>query len=294
MKRRTGFFLLTITLFTACERDIAIVPDISAPKLVVDAEIENNRPPVIVLSRSLNFFSSIDSAELANSFVHNAVVTIQEGNTVYPMKEFEVRSANGNRIFYYSNDTLQPQQLTGQLGKKYLLTITVNGQTYGSETEIPLLTKTVDSLWWKKAPNNKDTTKVVLIGRVADPPGLGNYIRYFTRVGNNAFLPGVNSVFDDNIIDGKTYEIQIDKGVNRNEEIDFEEYGFFKRGDTATVKLCNINKPTYDFWRTWEFNFQSIGNPFSSPGKVIGNISNGALGAFCGYAAQYRSLIIPK
>lgn len=293
MKRWTGFFLLII-LLTGCERDIAILPNASAPKLVVDAEIENNRPPIIFLSKSLNFFSSIDSAELANSFVHNAVVTIQEGNTVYSMKEFEVRGTNGNRIFYYSNDPLSTQQLLGQFGKKYKLTITVDGQTYNSETEIPLLTKTVDSIWWKKAPNNEDSSKVVLMGRVADPPGLGNYIRYFTRVGSQPFLPGGNSVFDDNIIDGKTYEIQIDKGVNRNEEIDFEEYGFFKRGDTATVKLCNISKPTYDFWRTWEFNFQSIGNPFSSPGKVIGNISNGALGAFCGYAAQYRSLIIPK
>lgn len=293
MKRWTGFLLLLIG-FTGCERDIAITPNISAPKLVVDAEIENNRPPLIFLSKSLNFFSSIDSAELANSFVHNASVTIKEGNTVYSMKEFEVKGSNGNRIFYYSNDPLSPQQLLGQLGKKYTLTITVDGQTYNSETEIPLLTKTMDSIWWKKAPNNEDSTKVVLMGRVSDPPGLGNYIRYFTSVNRQPFLPGGNSVFDDNIIDGKTYEIQIDKGVNRNEEIDFEEYGFFKKGDTATVKLCNISKPTYDFWRTWEFNFQSIGNPFSSPGKVIGNISNGALGAFCGYAAQYRSLIIPK
>lgn len=293
MKRWTGFFLLMI-LLTGCERDIAITPNTAAPKLVVDAEIENNRPPIILLSNSLNFFSSIDSAELANSFVHNAVVTIQEGNTVYPMKEFEVRGANGNRIFYYSNDPLYPQPLIGQLGKQYKLSIVVNGQTYNSETAIPLLTKTMDSIWWKKAPNNEDSTKVVIMGRVKDPPGLGNYIRYFTSVNNQPFLPGGNSVFDDNIIDGKTYEIQIDKGVNRNEEIDFEEYGFFKKGDTATIKLCNITKPTYDFWRTWEFNFQSVGNPFSSPGKVIGNISNGALGAFCGYAAQYRSLIIPK
>lgn len=46
MKRWTGFLLLLI-VFTGCERDIAIVPTTSAPKLVVDAEIENNRPPLI-------------------------------------------------------------------------------------------------------------------------------------------------------------------------------------------------------------------------------------------------------
>lgn len=279
---------------TACERDIEILPDRTSPKVVVDGEIENNRPPIIVISNSLNFFSTIDSTELANSFVHNATVTIREGSTVYPMKEFEVILSSGRRIYYYSNDPQNLNPLFGRLGRRYELTITVGTETYRSETEIPLLTKTMDSLWWKQAPNNEDPKKVILMAKVTDPPGLGNYIRYFTSENNKPFLPGLNSVFDDNIIDGKTYDIQVDKGVNRNEEIEFEEYGFFNRGDTAVVKLCNINKSSYDFWRTWEFNLQSIGNPFSSPGKVIGNISNNGLGAFCGYAAQYRTLIIPK
>ena len=43
-----------------------------------------------------------------------------------------------------------------------------------------------------------------------------------------------------------------------------------------------------------EFSYQSLGNPFSSPGSVLGNISNDGLGSFCGYAVQYKTLIIPK
>ena len=43
-----------------------------------------------------------------------------------------------------------------------------------------------------------------------------------------------------------------------------------------------------------EYSYQSIGNPFSSPTKVLGNISNNALGYFGGYAAQYDTIIIPK
>ncbi|BFG69643.1 hypothetical protein KACHI17_05240 [Sediminibacterium sp. KACHI17] len=293
MFRKLIFLLLSITLIS-CEREINIVPTVRDSRLVVDAEIENGRPPIVVLSRSLNFFTTIDSAELAASYVRNASVTIQEGNTIYPLKEFELRDSSGNRFYYYSTDPQGASPLTGQFGKTYKLSITVDGNSYNSETSIPLLTKTMDSIWWKPAPNNDDPKKVVLMARVQDPPGLGNYIRYFTRQNRQPFLPGLNSVFDDNIIDGKTYEIQVDRGVNRNEEIDFETYGFFQKGDTVSVKLCNINKSTFDFWRTWEFNLQSVGNPFSSPGKVIGNISNNALGAFCGYAAQYRSLIIPK
>ena len=51
-------------------------------------------------------------------------------------------------------------------------------------------------------------------------------------------------------------------------------------GDTVTFKFCNIDKATYTFWSSWEFAYQSIGNPFAQPNKVVGNISNGALGAF--------------
>ncbi|MEO6537303.1 MAG: DUF4249 domain-containing protein, partial [Ferruginibacter sp.] len=60
---------------------------------------------------------------------------------------------------------------------------------------------------------------------------------------------------------------------------------------TVTLKFCNIQKPVYLFWSTWEFAYQSIGNPFAQPNKVLGNISNGALGSFSGYAAFYRTII---
>ena len=69
---------------------------------------------------------------------------------------------------------------------------------------------------------------------------------------------------------------------------------FFKKGDVVTLKVCNIDRDAYNFFSTWEFAFQSIGNPFSQPNKVMGNISNGALGAFYGYGAVYKTLVIPK
>src|SRR5262249_40417986 len=127
-----------------------------------------------------------------------------------------------------------------------------------------------------------------------DPAGLGNYIRYFTSVNHEDFYPGLNSVYDDQVIDGKSYSVQVEKGVDRNADIDFDNYGFFHKGDHITVKLCNIDKATYDFCRTMEYSYSSIGNPFSSPTKVIGNISNGALGYFGGYAVQYSGIVIPE
>ena len=58
--------------------------------------------------------------------------------------------------------------------------------------------------------------------------------------------------------------------------------------------MTNIDKVCFDFWRTIEYSYSSIGNPFSSPTKVLSNISGGALGYFGGYAVQYKSINIPK
>ena len=167
---RNLIFVWVCILLIACEREINITPVNKDSRLVVDAEIENGRAPIVVLSKSLNFFSTIDSAELANSYIRNATVSIQEGNTIYPLKEFEIRDTSGNRFYYYSTDPQAIPQLIGQFGKNYKLSINVEGISYTSETTIPLLTKTMDSIWWKPAPNNDDPKKVVLMARVQDPP----------------------------------------------------------------------------------------------------------------------------
>lgn len=293
---RWGFIvILTVLLLQACEKTIQVQPDQQAPKLVVEAQIESGQPPIVVLSHSIDYFSTIDASALNNTYVHGAKVTVSDGQKTVTLKETAVPLTGGYYFYYYSTSQNSPLSLMyGDFGKKYDLQIETGGQVYQATTTIPQPARKIDSLWWKPAPNNPDTTKAVLMARVTDPPGYGNYIRYFTSVNGKDFYPGQNSVFDDQIIDGTTYDIQIDKGVTRSEKLNLDEYGYFKRGDTAIVKMCNIDKASYDFWRTWEFTYQSVGNPFSTPGKVISNIGNGGLGSFCGYAVQYKRLIIPK
>ncbi len=295
MKKWVPLFCLIAT-FISCEKDIDFQPDSQAPKLVVDAQIETGQAPIVVLTHSLNYFSAIDPSMLAGSFVHAAKIVMMDGTNTYQLKEYSY-SSGANTFYFYSNDIASPATaIIGQNGKKYDMSIVVDGVTYASSTNIPLLLKKIDSIWWKKAPNNADTTTSIVMARVTDPPGFGNYIRYFTRNRNgNPFLPGDKSVFDDQVIDSKTYDIPVDQGVDRTKpSISNDSSSYFYRGDTVTIKFCNIDKASYDFWNTWEFAYQSIGNPFSSPNKVIGNISNNALGAFCGYATQFKTVIIPK
>ena len=281
-------------IFSACEKAINFTPQNANTSVVVEAYIENGLPPMVILSRSMDYFSKISPDILASSFIHNAEIFVSNGAKTHKLKEYGVPAGNGYTVYYYSIDSSSlPTAFVGEFNTAYSLRIVSEGKEYTANTTIPALAKTVDSLWWKPAAANPDTTKVVVMSKVTDPPGFGNYIRYYTKVNDSLFFPPPASVYDDQIVDGTTYEIEVEHGVNRNEKIDFENYSFFMKGDTVTVKLTNIDKNTYDFWRTMEFSYASIGNPFSSPTKVLSNVK-GALGYFGGYAVQYKTLVIPK
>jgi hypothetical protein len=288
--------LMVSALMIGCEKTIDISPDVQTPKLVVDAQIEAGQAPIVLLSKSLSFFSTIDTATLYGSFIKDAKVSITDGVITHQLRFYDIRTSTGERLLYYSNDITNPSTaIIGAERKNYQLRIEWAGTIYTGNTRIPPLVKKIDSLFGKPVPNRPATDSfTVLMATATDPPGLGNYIRYFTKVNREPFYPGYNSVFDDDVIDGKTYTVSVDKGVDKNQLLERDNYGFFKKGDTVTVKFSNIDKATFDFWRTWEFSYQSNGNPFSSPGVVLGNMSNGALGAFCGYSSQFKTIIIPK
>ena len=287
-----GHVLIFISLFLfSCEKDIDLKLDPSENRLVVDANIENGRPPVVFLSKSIDYFSKITPALLSESFVHNAQVSVSDGLQNVKLVEDTLIDVTGNKIFYYT--TPQGSLFLGKINSTYNLNIQVGNELYTSTTTIPEITRRVDSIWWEKLPFSDDPKASRVMITAKDKPGLGDYIRYFTKVNSGPFLPGFTSVYDDDIIDGKTYTIPLEKGFDKN-GIFVDSLSYYKRGDTVTFKLCQIDKNTYEFWRTYEFSYQSIGNPFSSPVKIQSNISNNALGCFSGYAAQYRTLIIPK
>lgn len=295
MKIKILFILLSfLLLFSSCEKSVDFNPDKITPKLVVEGTIENGQPPVIYISKSLDYFSAINPAILTASFVRDAEVFVSNGTLTHKLKEYSIPAPGGYNFYYYSIDSSNPgTAFTGELNKNYSLRIIWQGNTYTASTTIPNTTRRIDSIFWKQSPAGNPAEKVALMIRATDPAGYGDYIRYFTRRNSEQLYPGLNSVYDDQIIDGSTYEVQVERGVERTGSQP-EGFTYFNKGDTVTLKLCNIDKATFDFWRTMEFTYSSVGNPFSSPTKVISNIKGGGLGYFGGYAAQYRTLIIPQ
>jgi len=70
------FWLLLLLAFTSCEKDIDFDLLEAEPLPVIDGRIEQGEYPVVVLTKSLNYFNVLDLSLLAGSFIRNAEVSI--------------------------------------------------------------------------------------------------------------------------------------------------------------------------------------------------------------------------
>ncbi|HEY9176930.1 MAG TPA: DUF4249 family protein, partial [Flavipsychrobacter sp.] len=124
-----------------------------------------------------------------------------------------------------------------------------------------------------------------------DPDTAGNYLRYYTSVNNGPMLPALNSVFNDEIINGTAFNSEFPLGEPRAAITSFDSLGVCYPGDTVTVKWTAIEKNVYNFWSTYEYALGTLGSPFATPIQVKSNISNGALGVWAGYGALYYTIV---
>ncbi|MCL6523180.1 MAG: DUF4249 domain-containing protein [Thermoflavifilum sp.] len=283
-------------VMSGCEKNIHIQLPTPSEQLVVEGYIESYRHPIVILTRSFSYFAGLDSEFIDQLFVHGAQVMVKDVqlNDSIWLEEQEQDTLGG--IHFYSYRPPQSTHFIGLPGHSYRLWIRVNGQDYQAETTIPASGMELDSLYYllvKPTPEHPDTDRVVLYGRFYDPPERGDYSRYFTKVNTEPFYPGYFSVASDELVNGTVFDFQLERGVNKALPIDQKNYGTFRFGDTITVKFCDIDKATYDFWHTWEYAFANNGNPFSVPIDVLGNIP-GALGYWGGYRSMYKTIYIPK
>ena len=132
------FLVVVSVLFLACEKEVKINLNTGPAKLVVDGQIETGGVPLVILTKSIGYFSKIDLGTLENSFVHGATVTVSDGLSSVSLKEYSLDTGiNGtNKFFLYSVDTAGPAALNfrGVLDGNYLLTIQYEGYTYESVT----------------------------------------------------------------------------------------------------------------------------------------------------------------
>jgi len=293
-----ALFCILVTFFS-CEKEVDIKLDTGEPRLVVEGGIENDLPPIVMLSKSIGYFEKIDLETLQNTSVHGAEVYVSDGTKTVQLKEFSVDTgSNGFKFYYYSlvdfnNPVFPPLDsiILGEFEKYYTLTIKHEGQVYTSTTKIPTPTP-IDSIL-TKVPGRpgSDTNARTLEIYFKDPDTSGNYVRYYTKRNDEPLYPGLNSVYSDEIIDGKPFNAEFPLGEPRSVVKSFDSLGVCYQGDSITLKWAAIDKRVYDFWNTYEFALGTLGSPFATPIQVNSNISNNALGVWAGYGALYFQLV---
>jgi hypothetical protein len=279
-------FLVCCCAFAACEKDVTVNLPQDEAQMVIEGTIATGKYPEVILTRSFSYFSHISVDQLKAAFVHNAVITISDGSNTMQLKEFYKDTTNQVKWYYYTADTTQAGAFRGTRGNSYTLRIAVDGKTYQAATTIPATGMVIDSLWSTGTSQGANLAK--LMARISDPPQTGNYARYKTARNGGVFRPGINSTIDDQIVNGTRFNFMLEAGHDRTQEINYDTYGYFNKGDSVRIEFSIIDKATFDFWRSLDYAYVSNGNIFTSPIQVRGNIT-GALGYWGGYATTYRS-----
>ncbi|WP_242918916.1 DUF4249 domain-containing protein [Pontibacter liquoris] len=301
--------LLVLLLLAGCEQNLTLTLPEGEVQLVVEGHIEQNAPPVVILTRSVPVFSTISPEELQKSFVHDAQVVITSQGQDYVLQEVSsaaftpelmqavsaqlgipaalLGSQNGFLYYVYTSD-----ELKGQLGGSYQLRISQGGHVLTATTTIPQLNP-LDSLWTVPHPDPAQDSLVNLYYRYTDPDTLGNSIRYFTKRNSEPFYPGYfSSVFNDELVNGSSISFPLDRGEPKGQvKLDQDLYSYFGKGDTIMVRWAAIDLPHYRFWSTLEAEQSNNGSPVSSPNTVRSNITGG-FGIWGGYAVSYYTLIV--
>ena len=311
MKKIASRKFITLVVFAsmivACEQPF--LPEVTSqpPEIVVEGYIEsgpNARPPYVILTRSQPFYEQFNTQDLNNLFVHGARVTIADSNAEQLLEEVCLSDLNPllvNQLlnqFGLASDSVMVDiciytdlsfSIAGEEGETYTLTIEVDGQKLSSQTTIPSHVE-IDSFRFVRPSAVSPDSLRELRGYLSDPPGEANYYRFLTKVGDEPWYPGFNSVVNDRFFDGGSFEFPLPRGVPRNAEVDPETFGLFSVGDTISIRWLSIDRDQYDFWNTLEYNAINQG-PFSSYTRVDTNIKGG-LGIWGGVAVSRYTLVV--
>ncbi len=266
--------LLALLSLFSCQQKVDVkIPDY-IQKLVVEGKIEAGAHPQVYLSYTVPYFGN-HTQNLSDFAVKGALITVTDGLTTDTLKDATL----GNGYYYTSSNMI------GTEGRTYHLMIQVNGKVYTSQTSIYPQVK-LDSLWFKVL---RDDSLGFIYTHLNEPPQLGNWYRWFAkRIGKDQdFIAPLGSAFDDKFINGKSFDFAYNRGVLQNSTADDDnngEKGFFKRGDKVVVKFCTIGENEFLFFRSYDANIVSNGNPFAAPTNLQNNIQGeNVLGVWCGY-----------
>lgn len=275
------FFALSVF---SCQKEIELDFPEPEDQIVVDGYIEKGNYPYVVLTKSVSFFSEVDSSQLKDLIVTTAKVTVSTDS------ETEILTLQKNDKFFPPY-VYRGTKIKGKVGETYRLKIEVNNKIITAKTTITESPE-IDSIWFESVQTS-DTLGLIWL-TIKNDLTESNYYRLVTkRTGKDSnFLPSmIFSAFNDVNFDGESFNIAVYKGIT-----DFShplEDIYFNIKDTVQIKLSTMDNESYNCWMSLQNEMVNYGNPFAEPNNAVTTNINNGVGVWSGFGSIYYTYL-PK
>lgn len=252
-------------------------------ELVVEGWIEDNRPPVVILSKTLTLSDKYQSlTDLKDYIVPWAKVSVSDGvDTVVLTGKYDPE--------YFPPYVYTTGRMFGRVGATYTLMVEYEDIYATAETRI-LPSPVMENMRVVRSEDSDSLYQIEITMRDESPEK--DYYQVFTKTGTSSkqfFASYLGYFTDDVIIDG-TF-IPVFRGKSAMDE-DYTPY--FKENDSVSVKIAHIDNGAYEFWSTYSKNVNMPSSMFlTAISRVPSNIS-GALGYWCGMGSLRKNIVISE
>lgn len=253
------------------------------PELVVEGWIENDRPPVVILTKTLILSDKYQSlADLKDYIITWAKVSISDGkDTVVLTGKYAPE--------YFPPYIYTSGKMFGEIGRTYYLIVEYEDFYVTSETSIlppPIIDK------YKVVPSADSDSFYQIEVSVKDENPETDYYQGFTKIGTSSkqYQSSYLGTFSDEVL-SKGEFIPIFRGKSAMDE---EYTFFFRENDSVSVKIAHIDKGGYNFWSTYSKNITMPSNMFlTAISRVPSNIKGG-LGYWCGMGSTIKNIVVSE
>ena len=252
-------------------------------ELVVEGWIEDNRPPVVILSKTLTLSDKYQSlTDLKDYIVTWAKVSVSDGvDTVVLTGKYDPE--------YFPPYVYTTGRMFGRVGATYTLMVEYEDIYATAETRI-LPSPVMENMRVVRSEDSDSLYQIEITMRDESPEK--DYYQVFTKTGTSSkqFFASYLGYFTDDVITDGTF-IPVFRGKSAMDE-DYTPY--FKENDSVSVKIAHIDNGAYEFWSTYSKNVNMPSSMFlTAISRVPSNIS-GALGYWCGMGSLRKNIVISE
>jgi Domain of unknown function (DUF4249) len=258
-------FIFASLLFSSCTEEIILDLNSANPQIVIEGAVTDQRVPYeIKISKTINFSDK-------NEFpaVRGADVTIADNAGV------------SEKLVEASPGVYKTSKLRGTPGRRYTLTVIVDGKTYTAVSSMPAVVRleSVD-ITESQIPNlgnNPDQKFYDVFPNYYDPEDATDYY-LFNQYSGGKKDKGFFNVKNDLLSNGQYNYEPLFLGLN------------VKAKDSLKVEMLHIDKGVYNYY----YSLSQLGEEGSgTPTNPLTNIKGGALGYFSAHTLQSKTVAVP-